>query len=224
MTRLRNSEKERRKALCVGLGVAALLVAWSAAAQTPSPSPVPPAAGQAAPPQALQPAQPAGPGASTVPGYQPGLIDAVGRWMKESTEGFNANVNAALDALPSKGMGEAAGNAARSTTDAAKGAVEASQGVANAMGGVARDTAGALTRLPGARIAVGRERCAIAPNGAPDCQLAAQALCRASGLPGGSSIDVVTSENCPPDASLQRWRGATVVCTNENFVTRSLCQ
>ncbi len=213
-----------RKALSVRSGVvvtaAAVLVAWAAAAQTPQP----PAAAPAPPDQTTAPTPP--PAAS--PGSQPGFIDAFGRWMQQSTAGVNANVNAAWGSLPGKGVTDAAtdaaSNAARSTAEAARGAAEASQGVANAMGSVARETAGALSRLPAARIAVGRERCAIAPNGAPDCRVAAEALCRAKGYGGGSSVDVETTEDCPPDASLARWRGETVVCATENYVTRSLCQ
>lgn len=213
----------------IAVTAAAVLVAWVAAAQSPQApqppqTPPPPGAALDAPDQPTTPAPPR-PG---IPGYQPGFIDAFGRWMQESTAGFNANLNAAWGALPGKGMTDAAtdaaSNAARNTADAAKGAAEASQGVANAMGSVARDTAGALSRLPAARIAVGRERCGIAPNGAPDCRFAAQALCRAKGYGGGNSVDVETAESCPPDASLARWRGETVTCATENYVTRSLCQ
>ncbi len=168
---------------------------------------------------------PEAPPPSGMPGFQPGFVDAFGRWIKQSTSGFGLP-DAALNS--GRGMTEAASsaatNAARSTVDAARGAAEASQGVASAMGSVARDTAGALARLPGARIAVGRERCGIAPNGAPDCRFAALALCQARGFAGGKSVDIETTESCPPDASLLRWRGETVTCTTENFVTRSLCQ
>jgi hypothetical protein len=208
------------------MALTAVFVAWAAAAQSPQP----PAPGFAQPAPSATPApaspSPSSPPASGVPGYQPGFFDAVGRWMQQSTAGFNSNVNSAWSS--GKGVTDAASNAAnsaaRSTTDAAKGAAEAGQGVANAMGSVARDTAGVLSRLPGARIVVGRERCGVAPNGAPDCRLAALALCRGQGLPGGSSVDIETTENCPPDASVRRWRGETVACTNDNFVTRSLCQ
>lgn len=169
------------------------------------------------------PAAPA-PASADTPNPPPGFIDAFGNWIQESTAGFNANVNSAWSVLPGRGMSEAASNAARSTADAAKGAVEAGQGVANAMGGVARETAGALTRWSGTNIVVGRELCAVAPNGAPDCRVAAEALCRAKGLGGGSSVEIETTESCPPDASLARWRGETVVCATDNYVTRSLCR
>ena len=206
-----------------GLAAVAVLVAWSAAAQAPQPPAQAPAPSAPAPNQAA-PAE----GAPVVPGYRPGFIDAFGRWMQESTAGFNSNVNSAWEALPGKGMTDAAANAAssaaKSTADAAKGAAEVTQGAASAMGNAARDTAGALTRLPGARIVVGRERCAIAPNGAPDCRVAAASLCKANGLAGGSSVDFETAEVCPADAMMARWRGEQVTCATENYVTRSLCQ
>ena len=218
------SRRAARRWAGFAIGAALLLAASVGLAQTAA---QPPAAPAQIPQPADQTPQPAPP-PSASPNYHPGFIDAVGRWMHDSTAGFNANVNSAWEALPGRGMSgaasDAASNAARSTVDAAKGVGEAGQGVANAMGNAARDTAGALTRLPGARIAVGRERCTVAPNGAPDCRLAAQALCRAKGFGGGSSVDIETSESCPPDASLQRWRGETVVCATDNFVTRSLCQ
>ena len=201
---------------------AAVLVAFAALAQAPQPL-LP-----AAPTAPAQPPVQAAPPPSDGPGSKPGLFDEVGRWMRDSTAGFNAKVNAGWDALPGKGVtdaaADAAGSAARNTADAAKGVGEASQGVANAVGGVARDTAGAISRLPAARIAVGRELCTVAPNGAPDCRAAAQALCRARGYAGGNSVDVETTEDCPPGASMARWRGETVTCSTENYVTRSLCQ
>lgn len=140
--------------------------------------------------------------------------------MQESTAGFNANLNAAWDKMPGKGMTDAAANAANAASAVSK----VTQGAATAVGTAARDTAGALARLPGARIVAGRERCAVAPNGAPDCQMAAVALCKAAGLPGGASIDFETAEVCPPAEAMARWRGEPAVCATENYVTRSLCQ
>jgi hypothetical protein len=89
----------------------------------------------------------------------------------------------------------------------------------------AADTAAAVTRLPSTSIVGGRERCLLAPNGAPDCGMAAQAMCQAHGFQGGSSVDFETSENCPPAyrrvSSRNRPEG---VCTLEHFVTRSFCR
>ena len=43
----------------------------------------------------------------------------------------------------------------------------------------------------------GRERCANAPNGAPDCVAAAEALCRKHGFTSGKSMDFTSAEECP---------------------------
>src|SRR5215475_11996161 len=76
----------------------------------------------------------------------------------------------------------------KNTTDAAKGAVDA-----------AGQATGAILGLPGTRVAIGRERCAVAANGAPDCAAAADALCRSKGMgPGlGKSLEVNTAQKCP---------------------------
>jgi hypothetical protein len=140
--------------------------------------------------------------------------------MQESTAGFNTNLNAAWDNMPGKGMSDAA----KTTTDAAKGAADMTKGAAEAVTSVARETAGALSRLPTSRVAIGREICPIAPNGAPDCRLAAETLCKANGYTTGSSIDFETAEVCPSEALRARWRGESVTCATENYVTRSLCQ
>lgn len=89
----------------------------------------------------------------------------------------------------------------------------------------ARSAATTITKLPMAGIRSGHERCGIAPNGAPDCVVAAQALCRAKGLAGGTSIDFITVENCPPQYRTARRDDIPAgVCTTEHYVTQALCQ
>jgi hypothetical protein len=210
--------------LAVGLAAFAVLVWSGASAQAPKP--LAPAQLQSGNPAAGAPMpQPPGPPAAetppawNVPGSAPGFIDSFTRWMQESTAGFKVGAFG-----NTKGMSDAASNAARTTTDVAKGAAEATRGAADAVTSVARDTAGALSRLPAARVASGRERCTVAPNGAPDCGVAAEALCRAKGFASGSSIDFETAEVCPSAATLARWRGEPATCRIENYVTRALCQ
>jgi hypothetical protein len=206
MTKPRYDRTSRSRAAVFGCMATVALFTGSAVAQTlaqpPAPGPVP-TQGQAAPP----PSMPA------APSYRPGLFDAFGRWMEESTAGFNTNLNATWGEPPGKGM-----------SDAAKGAAEATKGAADAMSSAARETAGALSRLPTSRVVIGRERCTIAHNGAPDCRVAAAALCKANGYASGSSVDFETTELCPSGALMARWRGEPVTCTTENYVTRSLCQ
>jgi hypothetical protein len=63
-------------------------------------------------------------------------------------------------------------------------------------------------------IVSGRERCADTPNGAPDCNAAGTALCRARGFEAGTILDTQT-EYC-----FKRPRGGVGNCA---FVTRAAC-
>ncbi|HEY1544814.1 MAG TPA: hypothetical protein VGG01_20640 [Xanthobacteraceae bacterium] len=95
---------------------------------------------------------------------------------------------------------------------------------ANAAGTVTRDTAGAVARLPGTRVISEHATCPIAPNGAPDCRIAAETICKRHGFESGSSIDFQTAKKCPPIA-LNRPNGEPPPpCVLESYVTRALCQ
>jgi hypothetical protein len=190
----------------------AALVSSAALAQSSLPPPSASFQSAEPAPAATAPADHPAPPTWNSPAPAPGFIDTFTRWMQESTAGFNAR----LDANSS--------NVSAATNSAARNTAEAARGAADAVTGIARDTAGALSKLPSARVAAGRERCPMAPNGAPDCVVAATTLCRAKGFSAGSSIDFETAEVCPSDAALARWRGERVVCTTENYVTRALCQ
>jgi hypothetical protein len=132
---------------------------------------------------------------------KPGFISAFGSWMQRGV----ANMGAGFGAIGGR------------TSEAAKGAADAATGIA-------RDTAATVTRLPATRIIGGRERCVLAPNGAPDCRIAAEALCRAKGYGSGTSVDFETDEKCPPPYRLSSRNTPEGVCTMEHFVTRALCQ
>ncbi len=197
------SSRCRRPHIWLGAGIAAsaiLLLAGIAAAQTrvdpPKPANDPPAA---APPQA-----PAPPPAAE----SPGLVGVFGNWMQQGvtsmSTGFDAMVGAA------KGAADAASTVAKGAADAAKGAADV------AVDGVAK--------LPVGGVAGGHEPCTIAGNGAPDCRVAAEALCRARGFSTGTSVDFVTSENCPPPYRASSRDKPEGVCTMEHFVTRALCK
>jgi hypothetical protein len=206
-----------KPARCISLGLMAsiaLLVATAALAQMPGlvqapASAEPPARAQEepVPPQEqFAPAVPVAPDAAAPapPASSPGLIDAFGRFIENG-------VTTARDAIG--GIGNQADTVARGAADAA--------------GSVAKGAAEAVTnvgRLPTSLIARGREQCQIAPNGAPDCRTAAEALCRANGLTGGKSIDFQTAEKCPVQIMVSDERTPPGTCTLEHFVTRALCQ
>ena len=69
----------------------------------------------------------------------------------------------------------------------------------------------------------GRERCAIAPNGAPDCVAAAEALCRKHGFASGKSMDFTSAEECPARVLLSG-RQSEADCTTVTFISRAMCQ
>ncbi len=88
----------------------------------------------------------------------------------------------------------------------------------------ARNAATSVSKLSVTGVTGGRERCVIAPNGAPDCRAAAEAQCRAKGYFSGSSVDFETVERCPPPYRVSRRDAPEGVCTMEHFVTKALCQ
>src|SRR6202000_2490247 len=132
------------------------------------------AAAVAQAPQPLQPPQslqaptvpPAQPQEIVPPGNRPGFIDAFGHWIQGSVNGWNSSIQ------------DATGVA---------------QDAANGVGTVTRDTAGAAARVPGTRVISERATCPTAPNGAPDCRVAAEGICKRHGFGSGSSIDFQTA-------------------------------
>jgi hypothetical protein len=131
------------------------------------------------------------------PPAQPGFIDAFGHWIQDSVSNWNAGV---------------------------KGAADVAKDAADAAGSATRDAAGAMARFPASRVVAERATCPTAPNGAPDCRVAAEAVCKAHGFATGSSIDFQTAEKCPPVA-LNRPAGEPPPrCVIESYVTRALCQ
>jgi len=130
---------------------------------------------------------------------KPGFLAEVGRWF----EGLGSGLRGARSGV--ENLGHEAGVAARSTVEDAKSA------------------AGAVTGISNARLIKGHEVCAIAPNGAPDCVVAANTICKSKGFASGKSVDMTTAEVCPAKVYLAgRNNGAD--CHTETFVSRALCQ
>ena len=120
----------------------------------------------------------------TAPAYQPGMLDSVGRWFRESYDRLGSNAQGARATLG--GLGERASDAAKEAAGAARRATDA-----------AKDAADAVARLPSARVVEARARCTIAANGAPDCRQAAVSVCQAKGFGSGSSMDIQSARKCP---------------------------
>lgn len=128
---------------------------------------------------------------------QPGLIETFGRWLEEGTTKFKSDMQGAQESFDKLGS---------RTFDAAK------------------DATGAVIGLPNARVVAARERCAPAPNGSPDCQAAADTLCRGKGFQSGRSLDTQSELKCPTKVLLERRTPNEASCPTEIFVTRAMCQ
>jgi hypothetical protein len=188
---------KKRLALAAAAATIAVCAALPAQAQQNAPPPRPPAAVTA-----------------PAPDYRPGMLESVGRWFKDSFSYLGSGARGATDAATgaAKGATDAATGAARATADAAKGTVNA-----------AKDAADAAVRLTGARVVDAHERCITAANGAPDCYRAAEAVCRSKGYSSGSSLNIESERNCPPETWFAR-RREPGECKVQSFVTRAVCQ
>ncbi len=138
----------------------------------------------------------------------PGLLQEIGRWFEDSAARLHSNLRATRGTLDD--LGDRASGAAKDAADAAKDA--------------AKDTADAVARLPGARIVEARERCGPAANGAPDCRLAAEAICRGKGFASGKSVDIQSAQKCSARVWLSGRKPNLGECETESFVTKAVCQ
>ena len=131
------------------------------------------------------------------PAFRPGFIDGFGRWLEEGASKFKSDMQGAQEKF-------------------------------DQFGGQARDAAkeatGAIIRLPNARPLTGRERCAPAQNGAPDCQAAALTFCRGKGFQTGKTLDTQSEQKCPTKLLLEGRAPNNTECPTEIFVTRAMCQ
>jgi hypothetical protein len=154
-------------------------------------------------------------GASPTPApeQKPGVFESIGRWFDQSTSNFREHLQGAkrkMDdlgdeaAANSKAFGDGAATAGKNAADATKGAVDA------------------VAKFPTARMMTGREKCATAPNGAPDCLAAAEQLCKKHGFASGKSMDFTSAEECPARAYLSG--GSPAQCQTVTFINRAMCQ
>jgi hypothetical protein len=147
-----------------------------------------------------QPGEPAAnPPAAPAPDsvFRPGFVDTIGHWLNEGTTRFKSDLQGAQATFDQLG---------KETRDAAK------------------DATDAIVGLPNARIVTVRERCAVAQNGAPDCQAVAGAACRGKGFQTGKSLDTQSEHKCPAQVLLKGRAPNDAECPTEIFVTRAVCQ
>jgi hypothetical protein len=161
-----------------------------------SAAPFPPPSGQSAPAPVLQQAEP------VAPKPKPdGFFDALGRWFDKSSSDFKASVeenNARWRAMSEKSQ-KAARDAAAASQEAAE----------------------AFRNLSNLRMVEGRHVCELAANGSPDCQAAAEQLCKGKGFTTGKSADIQSSQKCSARALLDRDPGG---CRTETVVVKAACQ
>ncbi len=106
-----------------------------------------------------------------------------------------------------------ANDAAAATQDALKHAAEAT-----------KEAATALIRIPTGRFIEVHQRCALAPNGAPDCRSAAENVCRAKGFQDGNPVNVQSSQNCPPAVWMSGREPHAGECPQETVVLMVACR
>jgi hypothetical protein len=224
------------------LCAAVILAAEVALAQSPQPQPVPPqpqfVPAQAAPQSAQPVQQPPQPQVQPPPQAEApkreGFFDAIGNWWEKSTRDFKASVdennakwkrsvdenNAKLKA----GVDES--NAkwrelGRKTEQASKEAAAAQKEATEEFLKAQKEAAEAFKNLPNLRMVEGRQVCGNAPNGSPDCQAAAEVICKGKGFATGKSADITTSRRCSARALLQRDESE---CRTETVVIKAACQ
>lgn len=176
----------------------------------------------AVPPAAAQPAPQQDPAAQP-PARKEGFVDALGRWLDQGAADFKANLEKMKEfnerALQNaKEFNERAlQNAKEFNEKAAQNAKEAAAATAAAT----KEATDALVKLPNTRLVEGRETCTPAPNGSPDCQAAAEKICKAKGFQSGKSADIQQVRKC----SARAWLGGGEdSCRNESIVIRATCQ
>ena len=148
------------------------------------------------------------------------MFESIGRWFDQGADTFQEHLRGAKQrmddltdatAANNKELSDQAAKIGQGALDVGKGAVDATT-----------DAMGAVAKLPTARLMSGRERCAVAPNGAPDCLSAAEALCRKHGFNSGKSMDFTSAEECP--ASTLLGQTSRDECTTMTFISRAMCQ
>jgi hypothetical protein len=145
------------------------------------------------------------------PPPKPGVFETNGRWVDQGTTTFQDHLRGAKQSVDELSDMTTAAKVGQGAVDVTKDAV-----------GATASAVGAVAKLPTPRFVSGRERCAVAPNGAPDCVTAAEALCRKHGFGSGKSMDFTSAEECP--ASTLLGQTSRDQCTTVTFISRAMCQ
>ena len=89
----------------------------------------------------------------------------------------------------------------------------------------AKEAGETLSRLarPSSMVA-GRMICPVSANGAPDCKVGADKLCRSKGFKEGNSLNTDSAETCSAKALILGRTRKQGDCRKDNYVTRAICQ
>jgi uncharacterized protein YdeI (BOF family) len=134
---------------------------------------------------------------------EPGFFGSIIQWFDRQTSDVGSSLKGAGSQV--ENFGHEAGIAAKTTVNGAK------------------NMGDAVVKIPSARVMRGHERCQTAPNGAPDCEIAANAICKSNGFQSGKSVDMTSAEVCPAQVYLSG-RSSGPGCHTETFVSSALCQ
>jgi hypothetical protein len=189
------------------LCAAAWLAAHPALAQSPQPQFAPPSS-PAPQTQPLPQPQPQ----EAAPPKREGFFDTLGRWFDKSAKDFKASVDESNAKWREFG---------RKTEQAAKDAAAAQKEATDEFLKAQKEAADAFKKLPNTRVVEGRQVCETAPNGSPDCQAAAEVICKGKGFATGKSADITTSRKCSARGLLQRDESE---CRTETVVIKAACQ
>ena len=168
--------------------------------QVPQPQPAVAQPGPSDVPQPVPPAQ-----AALPPVQKEGFFDALGKWWDKSAADWDAGMKKLKSSID-----ETNARNAKAAADATRDAVTAT-----------KDATDALIKFPTTRIIEGKERCLLAPNGSPDCNTAAEKICKGKGFASGKSADIESARKCSARALLSRNEAD---CVNETTVIRAACQ
>jgi hypothetical protein len=166
-----------------------------------------------APPAQAEPAPVPSPAPAT-PSDQPGTLGSIQKFFEEGAANFRSHLQGAKTKFDELGS-----NAAANRKSFDEGAAAAGKNAAEAT----RSAVESVAKLPTARMIQGKERCEPAANGAPDCQTAAENLCKKQGFAGGKSMDFTSAEECPARVYLSG-RQSSGECKTVTFISRAMCQ
>jgi hypothetical protein len=207
-------------------------------AQAPQPQSAPGPVPQASP---VQQEAPLPPQPQDAPPRPEGFFDALNKWSRDfkakideanakwkaSVEQTNAKLKASADETNAKLKASVEESNARWKASVEENNArwrelnQRTEKAAKQAAAAQKEAADAFKNLANTRVIEGRQVCETAPNGSPDCQAAAEVICKGKGFATGKSADITTARKCSARALLQRDESE---CRTETVVIKAACQ